>query len=111
MFDYLFNNKHTEIILFFILKNEYCYAKQLSDIFNTSVYGFQKTLSKLEKGGLLVSILEGNVRYYQLNPRSPFINEIKNMFEKAYNFLPKELQNNYLLNTRKRPRRQGKPIA
>lgn len=111
MFDYLFNNKHTEIIIFFLMKQEYCYAKQLSDIFSTSVFGFQKTLDKLERGGLLVSLLEGNTRYYQFNPRYPFFKDIQKLFEKAYDFMPSDLKKFYELDVRKRPRRKSKPIV
>ncbi len=111
MFEYLFNNKHTELILFFIIKNNHCYAKQLSDIFNKSVYGFQSALSKLEKGGLLVSFLEGNTRYYELNKRYPFSAEITNLFAKAYTFFPLENSNKFEVESRVRPRRKGKPIV
>lgn len=111
MFDYLFNNKHTELIIFFLINNDACYAQQLSNIFDSSIYGFQKTLNKLERGGLLVSFLEGKTRFYQFNPRYPFVTDIKKIFNKAFSFLPPEIQKKFILDQRKRPRRQGKHIA
>ena len=111
MLEILFGNQNTERILFTILLNEKCYAKQLADRFGTALFGFQTTLQKLEKANILVSFKEGNTRLFQLNPRYPFLAELKQLIQKAYEFLPEEIKNRYYTPiSRKRPRRTGKPL-
>jgi hypothetical protein len=63
-------------------------ATQLSHAFNSSLDPIQKTLKKLEAGGLLVSFLEGKTRVFQWNTRYPFFKEIEILVKKAYTFLP-----------------------
>ena len=111
MLEYLFGNKNIEKILFFLLKQEKCYAGQLTKKFGTALYGLQTTLQKLEKAGVLASKMEGHTRFYQFNPRYPFLKELKEFLLKAYQFLPKGIVASlYEENLRTRPRRQGKPL-
>lgn len=111
MLELLFNNQNTERILFYLQVNETCYAQQLATQFHSSAYGFQTTLQKLEKAGILVSFLQGKTRLYQFNPQYPFLYELQQFIGKAYSFLPQHLKTRYYETlTRKRPRRTGKPL-
>ena len=111
MLELLFSNKNTEKILFSLLKQQKVYAQGLSKNFNTAVFGIQEALQKLEKAGILVSFLEGKSRFYQFNPRYPFLKELKQFCEKVYEFLPREQKEKYYEKAgRTRPRRAGKPI-
>lgn len=111
MLEYLFGNPVIEKILFFLNVNEKCYPSQLRQVFKTPLYSFQKALSRLEKGGVIVSHREGKTLMYQFNPRYPFLNELKAFLQKAYEFFPEEFKEKYYEPlTRKRPRRQGKPL-
>ena len=111
MFEYLFGNKQTERILLFLSQQERCYAAQLAKLFDTSIYGIQVILDKLEKGGLLVSFVEGRIRWYEMNPRYPFQIDILNWMKKTMTFLPDNIQAMYVPQTQRvRPRRKGKPI-
>jgi hypothetical protein len=86
-------------------------ATELSKAFESALDPIQKTLKKLEMGGLLASFLEGKTRVFQWNTRYPFLGEIQALAKKAYLFLPSEIQEaNYLSKKRKRPRRTGKPL-
>lgn len=78
--------------------------------FNSSLDPIQKTLRKLEEGGLLASFLEGRTRVFQWNPRYPFLNEIQALAKKSYEFLPSQMQEIYQATKRKRPRKTGKPL-
>lgn len=110
MFNDLFGNKYIEKIIFFLIKNNKCYAMQLSKIFGTSLSPIQKTLEKLEKASVLVSFLEGKTRIYIFNPRYPFYKELKALFIKAYDFIPRKQKDKYYEpKIRRRPRRKGKP--
>lgn len=111
MLEYLFANKNVEKILIYLNLHEKTNATELSRSFNSALDPIQKTLRKLEEGGLLVSFLEGKTRVFQWNPRYPFLEEIRALARKAYSFLPQTLQEKYYQsNKRKRPRKTGKPL-
>ena len=59
MLEGLFGGKNVEKVLFFLLKNQKCYGKQLSDVFDQALSPFQKILDRLENKGILVSFLIG----------------------------------------------------
>lgn len=111
MLESLFGNPVIEKVLFFITINEKCYPSQLRQIFQAPLYSFQRALARLEKGGIIVSYREGKTLIYQFNPRYPFLNELKAFLQKAYGFFPEEVKEKYYEPiTRKRPRRQKKPL-
>lgn len=111
MLEYLFGNKNVEKILIYLQLHDKANATELSRAFGTSLDPIQKTLRKLEEGGLLVSFLEGRTRVFLWNPRYPFLQEIKALAKKSYEFLPTDIQESrYHLTKRKRPRKTGKPL-
>jgi DeoR/GlpR family transcriptional regulator of sugar metabolism len=111
MLVYLFSNKNVEKILMYLSLHKKAHATELSRAFNSSLDPIQKTLKKLEEGGLLVSFLEGKTRVFEWNPRYPFLQEIQSLSQKAYKFLPENIQNSqYQPTKRKRPRKTGKPL-
>jgi DNA-binding transcriptional ArsR family regulator len=111
MLEYLFGNKNVEKILMYLSLHEKAYATELSRTFDSALDPIQKTLRKLEEGGLLVSFLEGKTRVFRWNPRYPFLAEIRTLAKKAYSFLPSTIQEKvYQSVQRKRPRKMGKPL-
>ena len=111
MLESLFGNPEIEKVLFYLLTNETCYPSQLRSAFQMPLYSFQRALSRLEKGGIVVSHREGKTLLYQFNPRYPFLNELRIFLQKAYTFFPPEIREKYYEPvSRKRPRRQGKPL-
>lgn len=110
MLEYLFGNKYLERVLIYIYLHNKANASELSQCFQSSLDPIQKVLRKLEDGGLLVSFKEGKTRVFEWNPRYPFLNEIKSLIKKAYDFLPPEMQDEYQAFRRKRPRKSGKPL-
>lgn len=111
MLEYLFANKNVEKILMYLSLHGKAHATQLSRTFDSALDPIQKTLRKLEEGGLLASFLEGKTRVFQWNPRYPFLAEIQALAKKAYSFLPLNIQENYYQSVqRKRPRKTGKPL-
>lgn len=111
MLEYLFANKNVEKILMYLFLHGKANATELSRAFGTSLDPIQKTLRKLEEGGLLASFLEGRTRVFQWNPRYPFLPEIQALAKKTYEFLPLHIQeNSYQFTKRKRPRKTGKPL-
>jgi hypothetical protein len=109
MLEYLFANKNVEKILMYLCLHGKANATGLKHCFHSALDPIQKTLRKLEEGGLLVSFLEGKTRVFQWNPRYSFLNEIQALAKKAYNFLPIEIQKTIYQSTkRKRPSKTGK---
>ena len=99
----------SERVLIFILARGEGYAREISRFFDTSLTPIQKQLDKLESGSVLVSRTAGRTRLYTLNPRYPFLKELRALLEKALSFYPDEVRDSLLLN-RRRPRRRGKPL-
>ena len=111
MLEYLFANKNVEKILIYLFLHDKANATELSRSFGSSLDPIQKTLRKLEDGGLLVSFLEGRTRVFRWNPRYPFLQEIQALAKKSYEFLPLTIQGAYYQPVkRKRPRKTGKPL-
>ena len=110
MLEYLFSNKNVEKILIYLFLHNKANATELKRAFKTSLDPIQKTLKKLEEGGLLVSFLEGRTRVFLWNPRYPFLREIQALASKSYEYLPADMQEMYQLTKRKRPRKTGKPL-
>ncbi len=111
MLEYLFSNKNVEKILMYLNLHGKAHATQLKRSFGSPLDPIQKTLKKLEEGGLLVSFLEGKTRIFQWNLRYPFLSEIQSLAKKAYSFLPLNIQEtHYQSIQRKRPRKTGKPL-
>ena len=105
----LFGTENSERVLVFLLARNEGYAREIAQFFNTNLYSIQRQLDKLEAGGVLVSRTAGRTRLYQLNPRYPFLMELKQLLEKALSFYPDELRENLLMN-RRRPRKRDKPL-
>lgn len=111
MLEYLFANKNVEKVLMYLCVHGKANATELSRAFGSALDPIQKTLRKLEEGGLLASFLEGKTRVFQWNPRYPFLAEIQALAKKAYAFLPQDIQEDtYQSMKRKRPRKTGKPL-
>ena len=110
MLEYLFVNKNVEKVLMYLFLHGKANATELRRAFDSSLDPIQKTLRKLEGGGLLVSFLEGRTRVFQWNPRYPFLDEIQALAKKTYEFLPSDMQHIYQPTKRKRPRKTGKPL-
>jgi DNA-binding transcriptional ArsR family regulator len=111
MLKYLFANKNVEKILMYLCLHGKANATELSRTFDSALDPIQKTLRKLEEGGLLASFLEGKTRVFRWNPRYPFLAEIQALAKRAYRFLPPDIQEaRYQAIKRKRPRKTGKPL-
>ena len=98
-----------ERVLMFILARQEGYGREIARFFDTDLTPIQKQLDKLELGGVLVSRTAGRTRLYEFNPRYPFLEEIRNLLQRALSFYSEE-EREQLLMTRRRPRRRGKPL-
>lgn len=109
MLEPLLGMVNAERCLVFILARDEGYASEIADFFETSLYGIQRQLDRLENGGVLVSRKIGRTRMYGFNPRYPFLNELKSLLGKAPDFYSEEEQERLRVH-RRRPSRRGKPL-
>jgi predicted ArsR family transcriptional regulator len=105
----LLGTENSERVLIFLLARNEGYAREIAQHFDTNLYAIQRQLDKLEAGGVLVSRTAGRTRLYQFNPRYPFLNELKQLLEKAFSYYPTDVRETLIMN-RRRPRRRGKPL-
>jgi predicted ArsR family transcriptional regulator len=105
----LFGTENSERVLMFLLTRNEGYAREIAQFFDTNLYGIQRQLDKLESGGVLVSRTAGRTRLYQFNPRYPFLNELKQLLDKALAFYLEDVRENLMTN-RRRPRKRDKPL-
>lgn len=109
MLEPLLASTNCERVLIFIAAREEGYLREIADFFQTAPAPILKQLEKLEAGGVLFSRLAGRTRLYGFNPRYPFLKELKALLDKALAFYPDDIRTR-LLESRRRPRRAGKPL-
>jgi transposase len=105
----LLGSKGSEKVLIFIAARGEGYAREISQFFDMDISTIQNQLDKFELGGILASTTKGRTRLYALNPRYPFLKELKQLLDKALSFYPED-EREKLLMERRRPRRRGKPL-
>jgi predicted ArsR family transcriptional regulator len=109
MIEAIVGSKNAERVLIYIFAREEGYAREIANYYKTGVTPIQKQLDKLEASGVLVSREVGRARPYIFNLRYPFLNELKNLLEKALSFYPQEVHEDLIMN-RRRPRAKGKAL-
>ena len=101
MLEPLLGNTTIEKILLYIERYGEGYPQRIAQDFNIRVNGIQQQLKRLETGGVVASKFYGRVRLYKFNPRYPFLKELKELLNKAFDFLPEqEIKRYYMKRTR-----------
>jgi len=105
----IFGNSTAEKVLLYIENYGEGYAQAIADTFDdVTLRMAQLQLARFERGGILLSKLQGRTRLFQWNPRYAFQRELRALLRKALESLPKEDRERFFLQ-RRRPRRVGKP--
>jgi len=99
-----------EKILIYLLLNGSGYGKSIAEFYDIPQNPVQKQLARLEQDGVIVSELIGKVRSFQLNPRYPFLQPLKDLLKAAAEAYPPTVIN-ALMVQRTRPRQAGKPLV
>lgn len=95
MLEPLFGTKNIEKILLFLFINGKSYGTELSRALKTPLTPLQKGLSRLERGGVVMSYFEGRTKLYRLNPAYPPLQELEALLKKTYTLLPTEEKRRY----------------
>lgn len=109
MLESIIGSTNRERVLIFLHSRDEGYAREIARFFKTDLSQIQKQLERLELGGVIYSKIIGKTRVYALNPRYPFLHELKSLLDKVLSFYSDEEIERLTL-TRKRPRRKGKPL-
>lgn len=109
MLESLFGSNAREKVLLFLYGRQEGYAREIARFFETGLASVQKQLERLEAGGVIYSRPAGRTLLYALNPRFPFLKELRTLLEKALSFYPPDFRERLVM-VRKRPRRRGKPL-
>jgi hypothetical protein len=109
MLESLLGSINRERVLVFLHARGEGYAREIARFFKTDLDPVQKQLERLEFGGIIYSRSAGKTRVYALNPRYPFLAELKALIDKALSFYPAAEKEELVL-VRKRPRRKDKPL-
>ena len=97
-----------EKILIYLLVRETGYGKAIAEFFDQSQNAVQKQLARLESDGIVVSRLVGKLREYRMNPRYPFLQQLKELLKAALMAYPDNVKKELTMK-RNRPRQAGKP--
>lgn len=105
----LFGNRTTERILLHLFHYGEIYARGIARDYDSVVSPFIRQLDRLEDSSILVSREVGRTRLYQFNPKSPCVTPLKKIVEIVYESIPLN-EREKIFQTRRRPRRKGKPV-
>ncbi len=98
-----------EKVLIYLLLRGDGYGKSIAEFYGVPTNPIQKQMARLETDGVIVSQLIGTVRRYELNPRYPFMEPLKQLLKAAIEAYPPALKNDLMVQ-RSRPRQAGKPL-
>lgn len=98
-----------EKVLIYLLLRGDGYGKSIAEFYGVPTNPIQKQLARMETDGVIVSQLIGTVRRYELNPRYPFMEPLKQLLKAAIEAYPTALKNDLMVQ-RNRPRQAGKPL-
>lgn len=110
MLEGVFGNKTAEKILLHIFHYGESHASGIARDFEMSLTTILQQLNRFEAAGVLVSKEAGRSRIYSFNPKSPLTKPVKELIELAYESIPLS-ERQKLFQTRRRPRRKGKPVT
>lgn len=99
-----------EKVLIYLLLRGSGYGKNIAEFYDVPLNPVQKQLARLELDGVIVSRLIGRVREYELNPRYPFLQPLKELLKAAVAAYPPNVVSELMVQ-RTRPRLAGKPLV
>lgn len=109
MLEGVFGNKTAEKVLLHIFHYGESHTAAIARDFKMAANPIAQQLNRFELAGILVSKVTGRSRIYMFNQKSSLSKPVKELIELAYEAIPIS-ERQKLFETRRRPRRKGKPI-
>lgn len=109
MLEKIFGNKTAEKVLLHIYHYGESHASGIAQDFDMALNPIIQQLNRFELAGVLISKEAGRTRIYSFNPKSPLMKPVKELIELAYDSIPLA-ERQSIFQTRRRPRRKGKPV-
>ncbi len=110
MLEGIFGNKTAEKVLLHIFHYGESHASAIAQDFGVALNPIIQQLNRFESAGVLISKEAGRSRVYSFNPKSALTKPLKEIVEMAYESIPLS-ERQKIFETRRRPRRKGKPIT
>jgi hypothetical protein len=110
MLEGIFGNKTAEKVLLHIFHCGESHASAIAQDFRVALNPIIQQLNRFEAAGVLVSKEAGRSRVYSFNPKSALTKPLKEIIEMAYESIPLS-ERQKIFETRRRPRRKGKPTT
>ncbi len=109
MIETIFGNTTAAKVMLYLFHNGEAYASAVANDMKITLSQVQKQLDRFEAAGILVSKNMGKVRVYSFNSKLGVTKKLKDLIQVFYDAIPLE-QKEELFQTRRRPRRKGKPV-
>lgn len=103
-------SKAKECVLMYLFAREKAYVSEMAAFFpELSRSALQNAAEVLEKDGVLVEGLQGNLRIYEFSPRCPYAGSLQLLLQDVAKCYPSELCERLFI-YRSAPRRKGKGL-
>lgn len=109
MLEGIFGNKTAEKVLLHIFHYGEAHASAIANDLKIALNPVRQQLNRFELAGVLVSKEMGRSRVYFFNPKSPLTKPVKDLVELSYDSISLA-ERQKIFQTRRRPRRKGKPV-
>lgn len=110
MLDQILGSETAQKIFLHIFHHGESYPSAVARDFNITLGQVQRQFDRFETAGILISKLSGKTRVYQFNKKNTLTGPFSEMVKRVYDSIPLEEKEN-IFNTRRRPRRAGKPVV
>ena len=109
MLEGIFGNKSAERALLHVLHYGDIHASAITQDYELALTPIKGQLDRFEQAGVLVSKEMGRTRVYSFNLKSPLTQPVKNLVQLVYDSIPLK-ERERIFQSRRRPRRKGKPV-
>jgi DNA-binding MarR family transcriptional regulator len=109
MLDQILGSETAQKIFLHIYHHDESYPTAVAKDFKITLGQVQRQFDRFENAGILISKLFGRTRVYQFNKKNSLTAPFIEMVKRVYDSIPLQEKEN-LFNTRRRPRRAGKPV-
>jgi hypothetical protein len=109
MLEGILGNKSAAMALLHLYHYGEIHASAVASDYGVSITPIKKQFERFEEAGVIISREVGKTRPYQFNLKNPLTKPLMNLIKVVYDNL-KVSEKEKIFNSRRKPRRQGKPV-